>query len=171
MGSLPPGASAVVTVRARASQAGLVTNTATAIGKGGQDTDETNNTASATTLVVAPALPPRAKPQAKPKPKPPVRTPAICASVRVDQKLLRATGAPQRIRVKVSAAGKPVRGARVLVRGPGIARSVVTKRNGLAVIAVKPARPGIVTVSIRGKRGCNTQRIGIVGVFEPPVTG
>ena len=53
----------------------------------------------------------------------------------------------------------------------GIARAVVTKRNGFAVISVKPSRPGIVTVSIKGKQGCNTQRIGIVGVFEPPVTG
>ena len=113
----------------------------------------------------------RKPPKPQPKPTPPVRTPAVCSAVKVQQKLLRATGARQRITMRVTAAGKPVRGARVLVKGPGIARAVVTKRNGFAVISVKPSRPGIVTVSIKGKQGCNTQRIGIVGVFEPPVTG
>jgi uncharacterized repeat protein (TIGR01451 family) len=165
LGSLGSGGKVVVTIQARPSRTGRIVNTATVTGTG-EDTNPANNTSSATTLVVAPATPPKPKP----KPKPPVRTPAICSAVEVQQKLLRATGAKQRVTVRVTAAGKPVRGARVLVKGPGIARSVVTKRNGFAVIALKPSRPGIVTVSIRGKRGCNTQRIGIVGVFEPPVT-
>jgi uncharacterized repeat protein (TIGR01451 family) len=168
LGSLASGGRAVVTIQARPSRTGRILNTATVTGTG-EDTNPGNNTSSATTLVVAPATPPTPKPT--PKPKPPVRTPAICSAVKVQQKLLRATGAKQRITVRVTAAGKPVRGARVLVKGPGIARSVVTKRSGFAVIAVKPSRPGIVTVSITGKRGCNTQRIGIIGVFEPPVTG
>ncbi len=30
---------------------------------------------------------------------------------------------------------------------------------------------GIVRVSILGRKACNSQRLGIVGVFEPPITG
>jgi uncharacterized repeat protein (TIGR01451 family) len=166
LGTLGAGDRAVVTIEARPTRTGRVLNTATVTGSG-EELDPSDNTSSTTTLVVAPATPPKAKP----KPKPPVRKPAICSAVKVAQKLLRATGAKQRVKVRVTAAGAPVRGARVLVEGPGILRTVRTARNGLAVIVLRPARPGIVTVSIRGGKGCNTQRIGVVGVFEPPVTG
>jgi uncharacterized repeat protein (TIGR01451 family) len=164
LGTLGAGGRAVVTIEAQPTRTGRVLNTATVTGTG-EEVDPSDNTSSTTTLVVAPATPPKAKP------KPPVRKSAICSAVRVAQKLLRATGAKQRVKVRVTAAGEPVRGARVLVEGPGIRRTVRTARNGLAVIVLEPARPGIVTVSIRGGKGCNTQRIGVVGVFEPPVTG
>jgi hypothetical protein len=32
-------------------------------------------------------------------------------------------------------------------------------------------RPGIVVVSVPQKLVCGSKRIGVVGVFEPPVTG
>jgi len=48
---------------------------------------------------------------------------------------------------------------------------VAVGRNGKVTVTVKPARPGIIKVEIVNKKPCNTQRIGVVGVFEPPVTG
>ena len=39
------------------------------------------------------------------------------------------------------------------------------------VVSVKPNKAGIIRVRITNKKACNTQRIGIVGVYEPPVTG
>ena len=35
----------------------------------------------------------------------------------------------------------------------------------------KPGNPGMIQVSIQDSKACNTQRIGVVGVFQPPVTG
>jgi len=34
-----------------------------------------------------------------------------------------------------------------------------------------PSQPGIIKVVIEGAKACNSQRIGVVGVYEPPVTG
>ena len=30
---------------------------------------------------------------------------------------------------------------------------------------------GIITVTVVGKKACSAQRLGVVGAFEPPVTG
>ena len=38
-------------------------------------------------------------------------------------------------------------------------------------MTLKPSKPGIIRVAIQGAKACNTQRIGVVGVYEPPVTG
>ena len=44
-------------------------------------------------------------------------------------------------------------------------------KNGKVTVTVKPSKPGIIKVEIQDTKACNTQRIGVVGVFEPPVTG
>jgi hypothetical protein len=38
-------------------------------------------------------------------------------------------------------------------------------------VTLKPSKAGIIKVQIVGVKACNTQRLGVVGVFEPPVTG
>jgi hypothetical protein len=38
-------------------------------------------------------------------------------------------------------------------------------------VILEPGKPGIIRVQILGAKTCNTQRIGVVGVYEPPVTG
>jgi len=48
---------------------------------------------------------------------------------------------------------------------------VKTGKNGLVTTLVAAPKSGIVVVSITGSKGCNTARVGVVGVFEPPVTG
>ena len=53
----------------------------------------------------------------------------------------------------------------------GISKTVVSGKNGKVTVSFKPTKPGIITVEIQNKKACNTQRIGVVGVFEPPVTG
>jgi uncharacterized repeat protein (TIGR01451 family) len=179
LGSLEKGEGAAITIAARASKTGLVTNTATVTGSGGGEVNPADNTASTTTLVVAPAKPPESTSQQKPKPKPkpkpepapPVRTPTVCSTVNVTKKLLRATGKKQRFVVRVTAAGKPVDRANVRIKGPGVFKVVQTRRNGTVVVTLKPTRAGILTVSVRNKKSCNTQRIGVVGIFQPPVTG
>ena len=36
---------------------------------------------------------------------------------------------------------------------------------------VNAKQAGIIVISITGKKGCNTARVGVVGAYEPPVTG
>ena len=176
LGTIGPGVQTLITFTATVSVTGTIVNTATVTGGGAPDTNPGNNVDSAQTLVVAPLRPPatpKPKPVAKPKPKPAVVKPAaeICSTLTVTQKLVRATGKPQVIRAFVKAGGKAVANARVQVLGPGLRLSLRTNRRGLAVAAVKPATAGIIRLSITNKKACNTQRIGVVAVFEPPVTG
>jgi hypothetical protein len=73
--------------------------------------------------------------------------------------------------VTVKARGKAVKGASVVVRGAGILKSARTNAQGRATIQVTPRRAGIVTVTVPQKIVCGARRIGVVGAFEPPVTG
>ena len=47
----------------------------------------------------------------------------------------------------------------------------VTGANGTVRIPIRPKRAGIIKLEIKNTKACNTQRIGVVAVFEPPVTG
>ena len=102
-----------------------------------------------------------------PKPKPP----EICELLTVTPKMLKATGKSQKIIVKVTKGGKAVAGAKVKITGPGSTKTVKTGKNGKVDVTMKPSKPGIIKLAIQGAKTCNTQRIGVVGVFEPPVTG
>ena len=86
-------------------------------------------------------------------------------------KVLQGNGKSQKINVKVTKGKKPVAGAVVKITGPGIAKTVKTGKNGKVTVTFKPSKPGIIKVAIQGAKACNTQRIGVVGVYEPPVTG
>ena len=47
-----------------------------------------------------------------------------------------------------------------------------TNADGEVAVSVKAAKAGIVIATISGNRkGCNSARVGVIGVFEPPVTG
>ena len=148
-----------------------MTNTATTTGTGGVDRVPSNNVDDAQTLVVAPFTPP------KPKPKPPTRKPqakpkpVICSMLTVQPKLLKANGHKQTIRAIVRAKRKAVVGAKVHVVGPKLKVTAKTDRKGVARIAVRPSQAGLIQVRITNKKACNTQRIGVIGVFEPPLTG
>ena len=66
---------------------------------------------------------------------------------------------------------KGITGARIKLTGPGVSKTVRTGKNGLVVVSFLPSKPGIVKVQIVGAKACNSQRLGVVGVFEPPLTG
>ena len=85
--------------------------------------------------------------------------------------MLKGNGKTQKITVKVTKGKKAVAGATVKITGPGISKTVKTGKNGKVTLTVKPSKPGIIRVEILGAKACNTQRIGVVGVYEPPVTG
>jgi uncharacterized repeat protein (TIGR01451 family) len=161
LGTLAVGQSVAIKVNATVTQTGTITNTGTTTTTT-PDTNPANNTDSAQTIVVAPAKPPV---------KPPVVAPEICNTVTVTPKMLKADGKSQKIAVKVTQGKKGVAGAKIKITGPGFSKTVVSGKNGKASVTVKPSKPGIIRVEIQNKKACNTQRIGVVGVFEPPVTG
>jgi Domain of unknown function DUF11 len=156
LGAIPAGGSVTVTLIVRATSAGLLTNEVTVVGHE-PETNPANNRASATTLVRTPLVPPK-----KPKP--------VCSTLTVGPKSLR-VGKRSTIAATVKNRGKAVKGAKVRVRGAGILKSGRTNARGKAHITVRPVRPGIVIVSVPQKLVCGSKRIGVVGVFEPPVTG
>jgi uncharacterized repeat protein (TIGR01451 family) len=156
LGTIAKGGSVTITLVVKAMRPGVLTNEVTVVGKE-PESNMANNRATATTLVPRPLIPP------KPKPK-------VCSTLTVGTKTLR-VGKRSTIAARVTNRGKAVKGAKVLVRGAGIAKSGRTNARGKARIVVRPARPGIVVVSVRQKLVCGSKRIGVVGVFEPPVTG
>ena len=168
LGAIGPGQIVTVTVTARATQVGQHTNTATVTGGGGRESNPADNADSAVTVVPAPVTPPTPKPEPKPTPKP-----NVCLTLTVKTKMITADGKRDRVVVKVTAGGKAMKGVRVDISGMGVRDSGVSNRKGIAVLSINPKKAGLLTITVRerNQRVCGPTRIGVVGVFIPPVTG
>jgi uncharacterized repeat protein (TIGR01451 family) len=141
-----------ITIVVRPTAAGTITNTAVVAGREAEQ-DPSDNTASATTVVQGAFTPP-----------------SVCYSLRVTPRSL-TVGRHTVIRVTVREAGKPVGGVQVVVSGKGVTKRARTNNSGLATISFTPARAGILQIRVPTHATCSRQRIGVVGVFTPPVTG
>jgi uncharacterized repeat protein (TIGR01451 family) len=175
LGSLGPGVERVIGVSARVAQTGTYVNCATAVG-GGKDTNAANNRACASTLVTAPVAPPVTPPTAKPTPKPkprptPKPAPELCRVLKVTPSMVKANGRNQVVVAKVTRSKTPVGGVAVRFTALGLSKVVTTNKQGVARLGLTPSKAGIMLVKITSVKACNTARIGVVGVFEPPVTG
>jgi uncharacterized repeat protein (TIGR01451 family) len=165
LGTIASGQTVTITVTGRATQVGSHTNTATVTGSGGRETNPADNVDSAVTVVPAPLRPPSVTPKPKPKPQ-------VCLAVTITPKMIKADGRMETLAVKVTAAGKRVRGAKVLVKGAGIRKTSRTNGKGIATVRINAQRPGLVTITtLERQKVCGAKRIGVVGVFLPPVTG
>src|SRR5207253_10164118 len=127
IGRLAVGASAKITLVVNTTLTGSLTNTATTVGNQ-PETNAANNTAIATTRVNAPFTPP-VLPKADPPP---------CHAISVTPRNATA-GHHLSLHVRVTSNGKPIKGARVEVRGPGIWKlSGKTNRQGRVIVSLKP---------------------------------
>jgi uncharacterized repeat protein (TIGR01451 family) len=151
LGGLTPRSKAVVKVLARGTAPGSVVNSARVDGDQ-PDPRPNNNTTSETTRIVAPFQPPEAR----------------CDSVTVGRRTI-PVGAATTLRVFVKANGRALAGETVRVSGAGISVSARTDRRGVAVVTVRAARPGIVTIRVAGET-C-ARRIGAVDRGQPGLTG
>jgi uncharacterized repeat protein (TIGR01451 family) len=172
LGTLGPGVERWVVLTARVTHTRTYLNTATATGNG-KDTNGANNTDDASTLVTAPATPPAApaptpKPASKPRPRPHV---SICRVLKVTPGMVKANGNRQLVVAKVTHSRNPVEGVAVHFGGKGLSKVVRTNAEGVARISIAPRTAGIMLVKITSAKACNTARIGVIGAFEPPVTG
>jgi len=165
LGSIAPGQTVSIAIRPRATTVGSHTNTATVTGGGGRETNPADNVDTAVTIVPAPLKPPTVKPT------PPVVE--VCLNLTVSPKMIKADGKPDKVSVKVTAGKKRVKGIKVSVHGAGVSKTARTNGKGVAVLKINPKKPGIVTVSVAESNAklCGPQRIGVVGVFLPPLTG
>ena len=125
-------------------------------------TNPADNTDDAETVVPAPLVPPKAKPKPAPD---------LCRTLAVGPKLLKANGKVQTVTIKVVEGKKPAKGVKIKITGPGINRTVTTNAKGIVRVTLKLSKAGILKFTIANAKACNAQRVGVVGVFEPPVTG
>jgi uncharacterized repeat protein (TIGR01451 family) len=136
----------------RPSNPGTITNTAIVTGRE-HEHDPANNTATATTLVQGAFVPP-----------------SVCYALTVTPRTL-TVGRTTIVRVRVREAGKPVKGVRVVVTGRGVTKRANTNASGVARFVIMGRSPGILQIRVPSHATCRTQRIGVLGVFTPPVTG
>ena len=170
LGTIGPGVERMIQLSARVTQTGTYVNSATGTGDG-KDTNGANNTDNASTLVTAPMTPPTTspKPPVKPTPKPkPILN--ICRVLKVTPGMVKASGKAQIVLAKVTRSRNPVSGVAVRFSGTGFAKVVRTNKQGIARLTLTPSKAGIMLVKITSAKACNSARIGVVGVFEPPVT-
>jgi uncharacterized repeat protein (TIGR01451 family) len=155
LGSLPVGASVTITLVTTANAKGTLTNTATTVAQE-QETNTANNTATATVVVNGVFVPP-------------VR---YCTAISVSPKKTLFVGRRTTLTLKVSQNGKPVKGIRIKINGAKLAITTApSNARGLVKVTVTPKRAGIVRFAPVSTQGCANPRIGVAGVFTPPVTG
>jgi uncharacterized repeat protein (TIGR01451 family) len=155
IGTMAAGATVTITLVTTPSTTGAQTNTVTVTGNHGE-TNTANNTASATVQVTAPLTPPK----------------VFCVAVsRVSPKQL-FVGRKTTLTIHVTRHGKAVKGIRVRIKGPKInARTKPSNAKGVIKRVVKIRKAGVLVFSPIASKRCNTKRVGVTGVFTPPVTG
>ena len=156
LGSLAKGASVTITIVTTASTKGSISNTATVVGNEAE-TNTANNTATASVVV-----------QGAFTPKPPVR---YCTAVRVGAKTL-LVDRKVTLTLRVSYVGELGFELRIRIKGATLAVTTApSNARGMVKVTVQPKRAGIVTFTPVSSKSCSNPRVGVTGVFTPPVTG
>jgi len=138
-----------------ASATGTIPNTATVVGNEAE-TNTANNSATASVVVNGPFVPP-------------VR---YCTAVSVAPKKTLFVGRKTTLTLKVTQNGKAVKGIRIKIKGGKLAITTApSNAKGIVKVTFKPTRAGIVTIAPVSSTSCANPRIGVTGVFTPPVTG
>jgi uncharacterized repeat protein (TIGR01451 family) len=158
IGTLAVGASATVTIVTTAltpTTAGQpALNTAVVVGQQ-PEANMANNRATAPATILPGELTPPA---------------GVCYSLNLATRSV-LVGRRSVIRVTVRAAGRIVRGATVVARGAGVNVRARTNNRGVARLTIRARTPGVIRFNALGQRTCAQRRIGVMGVFQPPLTG
>jgi uncharacterized repeat protein (TIGR01451 family) len=155
LGTMAAGEQVTITLVTTPSSTGTQTNTSVVSGDR-PETTLANNTATATVDITAPITPP----------------PCVAVSRITPGHLI--VGRKATLTVFLKQGGKAAAGFRVRIKGAGI--NVVTKRSnakGVVKRVVKMKKKGVLLFTpLGGPAGnCGGKRIGVRGVFTPPVTG
>jgi len=154
IGTMNVGSSVTITLVTTAAATGTIVNTATTVGTE-QETNTANNTASANVVVNGVFTPPV----------------VYCTAVNVSPKQL-FVGRKNTLTMKLTSHGKAKAGVKVKIKGSTL--NLTTKASnarGSVKQTVKPMKAGIVVFQPVATKSCKNPRIGVIGVFTPPVTG
>src|SRR5205085_1994749 len=155
LGNMAVGSSVTITLVTTTTATGTLTNTATTVGNE-VETNTANNTATATVVVNGPFVPPV----------------KYCTAVGVAPKKTLFVGRKTTLTLKVSQNGQAVKGIRIKIKGAKLAITTApSNTKGMVKVTVKPTKAGIVTFAPVSTKACSNPRIGVTGVFTPPVTG
>jgi uncharacterized repeat protein (TIGR01451 family) len=99
--------------------------------------------------------------------------PTPCTAVSVQQKQFY-VGRSTKVHMTVTQAHKAVKGVRVLIKGPRF--HVTTGKSnakGKITQTITPKKAGVITFKpiVKSGSACKVPRVGVTGVFTPPVTG
>jgi uncharacterized repeat protein (TIGR01451 family) len=155
LGSMAVGSSVTITLVTTAGTTGTLTNTATTVAAE-QETNTANNTATASVVAKGVFVPP-------------VR---YCTAVSVAPKKTLFVGRKTTLTLKVTQNGKAVKGIRIKIKGAKLGITTApSNAKGIVKVTFKPTKAGIVTFAPVSSTSCANPRIGVTGVFTPPVTG
>lgn len=160
IGNMADGAKVTVTIVTTLNAVGNLVNTATV--KGNQtETNTANNAASAPDVAQAAFVPPKVKPPA-----------IVCSSIVATPKLLY-VGRAGTLTLHVTKKGQAAKGVRIQIKGAGLnVKTGASNAKGVIKVHVKPGKAGIVRFTpVAPQKACKAARIGVTGVFTPPVTG
>jgi uncharacterized repeat protein (TIGR01451 family) len=154
LGKIPAGGTVTITLVTTPTAAGTVTNTVTVVGNE-TETNTSNNTASASVDVKGFT--------------PPV---VFCTAVSKVTPTQLFVGRKTKVTIHVTKHGAAVAGVRVLIKGPHLlTRTSPSNNKGVITQQLKMKKAGILTFTPIASKRCNTKRVGVTGVFTPPVTG
>jgi uncharacterized repeat protein (TIGR01451 family) len=156
IGTMAEGATVTITLVTTPSVEGTQSNTVTVTGHE-PETNPDNNQATATVEITPSGV------------KPPIK-PCVAVS-RVSPKQL-FVGRKTTLHIRISQGGKAKAGVRVKIKGPKL--NITTKRSnhkGAIKQVVKVKKAGVLIFTPIASKKCSTKRVGVTGVFTPPVTG
>ncbi|HEU5214155.1 MAG TPA: hypothetical protein VFU30_01305 [Gaiellaceae bacterium] len=154
IGTMAAGASVTITLITTPSSAGTQTNTVMVAGNR-PETNTANNTATASVEVKGFTPPPVA---------------CIAVSKVTPKQLF--VGRKTKLTIQVTKNKKAVKGIHVQIKGPKTnIRTAASNSKGVIKQTLKMKKAGILVFSPIASKKCNTKRVGVTGVFTPPVTG
>jgi uncharacterized repeat protein (TIGR01451 family) len=156
LGTMAAGESITITLVTTPTVAATITNTVTVVGDR-PETNTANNSATASVVVVAFTPPP---------------PPVFCVAVSKITPNQLFVGRKTTLTIRLTKHNKAAAGYKVRIKGPKV-NTVTARSNGKGVIkkTLKLRKAGILVFTPLASKRCNTKRIGITGVFTPPVTG
>jgi uncharacterized repeat protein (TIGR01451 family) len=156
LGTMAAGATVTITLVTTPSLTGTQTNTVTVVGDR-PEMNTANNQATATVNVTAPIKPP---------------APVYCVAVSKITPNQLFVGRKTALTIHLTKHGQPAAGVRVLIKGPKLnMKTKASNARGIVKATIKMKKAGIDTFIPLASKHCNTKRVGVTGVFTPPVTG
>jgi uncharacterized repeat protein (TIGR01451 family) len=154
LGTMAAGATVTITLVTTPTQAGTLVNNVTVVGDVPEVT--TNNNSSSASAVVKGFTPP----------------PVFCVAVSTITPKQLFVGRKATLTIRLTKGGKAAAGVRVRIKGARL--NITTQRSnskGVIKRRVLLKKAGILVFSPLASKSCNTKRLGVTGVFTPPVTG